>query len=111
MTWDEFCSGFKKAAGKAADKINQTADLATLQVKLTMAEHKLDDAYAELGRAAYRHFTDENSSAELVSVMMKGVADAQKAVDDLKAQLEALKADDKKQKTDEPTAEETAKTE
>lgn len=106
MTWDEFCNGVKKAAGKAADKINQTADLATLQVKLTMAEHKLDDAYAELGRAAYRHFTDENSSAELVSVMMKGVTEAQKAVDDLKAQIEALKADEEKDKT-----EETAKNE
>ena len=106
MTWDEFCNGVKKAAGKAADKINQTADLATLQVKLTMAEHKLDDAYAELGRAAYRHFTDENSSAELVSVMMKGVTEAQKAVDDLKAQIEALKADEEKAKN-----EETAKNE
>ena len=106
MTWDEFCKGVKKAAGRAADKINQTADLATLQVKLTMAEHKLDDAYAELGRAAYRHFTDENSSAELVSVMMKGVTEAQKAVDDLKAQIEALKADEEKDKT-----EETAKNE
>ena len=106
MTWDEFCNGVKKAAGKAADKINQTADLATLQVKLTMAEHKLDDAYAELGRAAYRHFSDENSSAELVSVMMKGVTEAQKAVDDLKAQIEALKADEEKDKT-----EETAKNE
>lgn len=106
MTWDEFCNGVKKAAGRAADKINQTADLATLQVKLTMAEHKLDDAYAELGRAAYRHFTDENSSAELVSVMMKGVTEAQKAVDDLKAQIEALKADEEKDKT-----EETAKNE
>ena len=106
MTWDEFCNGEKIAAGKAADKINQTADLATLQVKLTMAEHKLDDAYAELGRAAYRHFTDENSSAELVSVMMKGVTEAQKAVDDLKAQIEALKADEEKDKT-----EETAKNE
>ncbi|MBQ8213689.1 MAG: hypothetical protein IJZ80_06740 [Clostridia bacterium] len=105
MTWDEFCNGVKKAAGKAADKINQTADLATLQVKLTMAEHKLDDAYAELGRAAYRHFTDENSSAELVSVMMKGVAEAQKAVDDLKAQIEALKEDTEKAKNEETTIE------
>ena len=99
MTWDEFCSGVKKVAGQAADKINQTADLATLQVKMTMAEHKLNDAYAELGRAAYRHFTNENSSAELVSVMMADVTEAQKAVDELKSQIDALnkaEADKKK---------------
>ena len=101
MTWDEFCSGVKKAAGKAANKIEQTADVATLQVKLTMAERKLSDAYAELGRAAYRHFTNENSCAELVSVMMTGVAEAQKAVDDLKEQIQAInKADTEKAKTE-----------
>ena len=100
MTWDEFCNGVKKAAGKAADKINQTADLATLQVKLTMAEHKLDEAYAELGRAAYRHFIDEANGAELVSLMMKGVVDAQKVVDDLKSQIEALKTEEEKQKNE-----------
>lgn len=99
MTWDEFCNGVKSAAGKAADKINQTADLATLQVKLTMAEHKLNDAYAELGRAAYRHFTSDDSSAELVSLMMTGVTEAQKAVDDLKAEIDNLNRSEAKKKS------------
>ena len=98
MTWDEFCNGVKKAAGKAADKIGQTADLATLQVKLTMAEHKLDDAYTELGKAAYRHFTDESSSAELVQMMISCVAEAKKAADDLKAQIEEMNKTSSEQK-------------
>ena len=92
MTWDEFVHGVKKVAGKAADKIEQTADLATLQVKLTMAEHKLDDAYTELGRVAYRHFTSEDTSAEMVSLMMENVAAAQKNVDTIKEQIKGLDA-------------------
>ncbi|MBO5294381.1 MAG: hypothetical protein J6B71_03955 [Clostridia bacterium] len=101
MTWDEFYGKVKTTVGKAADKINQTADLATLQVKLNMAEHKLKDAYAELGKAAYKHFSDDESSAETVAATMTLVEEAQKAVDALKAEIEAVKADDPTKKASE----------
>ena len=42
MTWDEFYSNFKRTVGIAADKINQTADLATLQVKLSLQDYYLE---------------------------------------------------------------------
>ena len=91
MTWDHFYSGVKKAVGSAADKINQTTDLAALQVKLSMAEKKLQDAYAMLGRAAYRHFSTEDNTAEVVAAYMTGVERAQKEVADLEKQIEQMR--------------------
>lgn len=92
MSWESFCSSFKKAVGTAADKINQTTDLAALQVKLGVAEHKLNEAYAEFGRIAYRHFTTEEGSVEDLPAKMTQVEAAHKAVRDLEAQIEACKA-------------------
>ena len=92
MSWDNFYDSFKRAAGIAADKINHTADLATLQVKLSLAEHKLDEAYAALGRVAYQHFASEESHVDEVTVAMTAVEEAQKNVNDLTAQIEKIKA-------------------
>ncbi|MBE6554493.1 MAG: hypothetical protein E7666_09150 [Ruminococcaceae bacterium] len=92
MSWESFCSSFKKAVGTAADKINQTTDLATLQVKLGVAEHKLNEAYAQFGRAAYRHFTTEEGSVDKISKGLEQVEAAQKAVRDLEIQIEQCKS-------------------
>lgn len=90
MTWDEFCNKAKKTVSKAADKINQTADLATLQVKLSMSEHKLEEEYAALGRVAYKHFTEENNAADEVAKAMEAVGAAQAVVDGYKQQIADL---------------------
>lgn len=91
MEWNQFCNKVKEVAGKTADKINQTADLASLQVKLSVAEHKLADAYEALGRVAYRHFCEDENTADAVAEAMTAVAAAQKDVDDLKDQIEKKK--------------------
>ncbi|MBQ4334309.1 MAG: hypothetical protein IJC63_02970, partial [Myxococcaceae bacterium] len=49
------------------------ADLATLQVKLSMSEHKLEEEYAALGRVAYKHFTEENNAADEVAKFFEAV--------------------------------------
>lgn len=92
MSWDSFCASFKRAVDTAADKINQTTDLAALQVKLGVAEHKLEAAYAQLGRDAYRQFTTEEDVVDAVEKSMKLVEDAQRVVSDLNARIEACKA-------------------
>ena len=92
MSWDSFYSSVKRAVGTAADKINQTTDLAALQIKLGVAEHKLEAAYAQLGRDAYRQFTTDEDVVDAVSKSMTLVEKAQKAVDDLNAQIEACKS-------------------
>jgi len=90
MTWDEFCNKAKTTVAKAADKINQTADLATLQVKLNMSVRKLDEAYAELGKIAYKHFTEEDNSADAVAKAMDAVRAAQLVVTDYENQIAQL---------------------
>lgn len=92
MSWDSFYASFKRAVGTAADKINQTTDLAALQLKLGVAEHKLEAAYAQLGRDAYRQFTTEEDVVDAVEKSMKLVEDAQRVVNDLNARIEACKA-------------------
>ncbi|MBQ1230640.1 MAG: hypothetical protein IIX80_06350 [Clostridia bacterium] len=91
MSWEAFCESVKRVAGQAADKINQTADLATLQVKLSMAESKLKDAHAQLGLAAYRHFSEEENTAEEVASAMKEVTQCRAACDKLRAEIEEAK--------------------
>lgn len=94
MSWDDFYNSFKKAAGKAADKINQTADLATLQVKLSLAEHKLEEAYAEFGKVAYAHFSSEESQVDGITAAMTVVETAQKNVQDLQNRIDEAKQKD-----------------
>lgn len=94
MTWDEFCQKAKKTVAKTADKINQTADIAALQVKLSMSENKLDEAYTALGKIAYTHFAEEENQAEEVAKAMTAVDEAKKVVDDYKAQIAALKKEE-----------------
>jgi len=92
MSWDSFYSSFKRAVGTAADKINQTTDIATLQVKLGVAEHKLEAAYAQLGRDAYRQFTTDEDVVDAVEKSMALVESAQRVVDDLTARIDACKS-------------------
>lgn len=73
MSWESFCDNVRRVADRAAEKLNQTADLAALQVKLSMAEGKLKDAYAELGRLAYGHLSGNGERTEEVSAAMKKV--------------------------------------
>ncbi|MBR3893985.1 MAG: hypothetical protein IKJ35_02445 [Clostridia bacterium] len=87
MTWDELCSKVKTGADVALEMIHQTTDLATLRVKLSMAEHRLKEAYAVLGRAAYRYFSEKTVSAETIAEAMAAVEKEKAAVDAIKAQI------------------------
>lgn len=115
MSWDNFYNTVKQTAILAADKINQTADLATLQVKLSMAEHKLNDAYAALGKVAYAHFTSDESRADAVANAIKPVEIAlanvkvlKEAIEDKKAENAARSEEKAQLKADESNASEEA---
>ena len=106
MSWDQFCKSVKKATGKAADAINYTADLATMQIKLAGAENKLEEAYTELGKVAFLHFSSDDSTAEAVAKAMKTVEAAKSEVDDWNAKIRAAKearAKATEKKTEEPS--------
>ena len=87
MTWDELCSKVKTGAEIAVEKISQTTDIATLRVKLSVEERKLKDAYAALGKVAYRHFSGTENLAEPIAEAMIAAEKQKGAVDALKAEI------------------------
>lgn len=93
MSWNEFYAKVKEKAGVAADKINQTADLATLQVKLSLQEHKLEEAYAAFGKLAYEHFLSDTDKTEALSAAMEAVDAEMKKVAKLQEQIRELKTE------------------
>ena len=86
MNWNEIRGRVKKAAAKTAAEINYSTDLATLQVKLSLAEGRLEKAYTALGKIAYGHFTGEENAAEAVAEAMLRVEEEKKD----RCRLEAL---------------------
>ena len=93
-SWNEFCQSVKRVANQAADKIGQTADLATLQVRLSVAEHKLEEAYAELGRLTYQQRDTQPTDQEKADLAnaIKTVGTRFAECQDLKKQIEDAKA-------------------
>lgn len=91
MDWNEVYTGIRALAGRAANKINQTADMATLQVKLSMAEHKLEEAYAVLGKVSFAHFVEDKENINQISSAITGVKNAMLEIRSIKAQIEELK--------------------
>ena len=91
MNWDHIKSNVKKAAEKTADQLNYSADLASLQLKLSVEERKLEQAYVALGKAAYQHFSDAESSADEVASAMLVVEKELAAVKTLRIRLLTLK--------------------
>lgn len=92
MSLESFYENAKRLANQAAKKINRGADLATLKLKLTVAEDKLEEAYAALGKATYLHFSEENNRTEAIAKAMERVKAEQDAVALLKAEIEAAKS-------------------
>lgn len=102
MDWNNVYSNLKHLANRAAVKINQTADIATLQVRVSMAEKKVEEAYAALGRISYEHFTSDADHSEKVAHAVSGVNDALLALRTLQAELAEAKkrAEESKARTE-----------
>ncbi len=92
MTWNEFRNQAKNVAGRASDKINQSVNIASLQIKLTSTERKLSAAYEALGKIAYKHFTEEQETdVSKVTAAVEKLQAIQAEIKNLKAQIEVLK--------------------
>ncbi len=104
MNFDSIYSSVKDFAVRAADKLTHSADIATLQVKLAMAEKRLDEAYKNLGKLAYRNFSGKEDSAEKLQTAMS-------AVDAIKNEMKALRAQIEQKKKEAAEAERKAKEE
>ncbi|MBE6589555.1 MAG: hypothetical protein E7643_05185 [Ruminococcaceae bacterium] len=91
MDWNEVYGSVKRIASRTAKKINQTADMASLQVKLSVAQNKLEEAYTILGRTAYLHFTGEEDLSKKVALAIDCVEAAKTDVRDIKVQIALAK--------------------
>lgn len=92
MNFDELYGNVKRFAHSAAKKINHTADMATLKVKLSSAESKLEEAYTLLGRTSYLHFTGEEDLSKRVALAVENVEAARCEVRKLRQQIAEAKA-------------------
>ena len=91
MDWNEIYSGFRRFADRAAEKINRTADIASLQMKLSMAQKKLDDAFLALGKISYVHFTSENDESQRVASAVASIEHIKMEIHALEAQIKEAK--------------------
>ena len=91
MDWDHIYSNLKSLANRAAVKINQTADIATLQFRVSMAGKRLEEAYGALGHVSYEHFTGDSDLSERVAKAVSGVNDAMIALRLAEAELAEAK--------------------
>jgi chromosome segregation ATPase len=91
MNWEEIYGNIRAFAGRAATKINQTADMASLQVKLSMAESKLQEAYGALGKASFGHFVEDKQNFDEISACIVSVKNAMLEIRTVKAQIEELR--------------------
>lgn len=100
MSWDSFCKQVKKLANQTAEKVNRSADIATLQFKLNTAKGKLEEAYTALGKAAYAHFAQGKATeSEKISVAMESIDQIKREIAEMKAQIEELKKESTKEDT------------
>ena len=91
MNWEEIYGNIRSFAGRAATKINHTADMASLQVKVAMAQSKLDEAYTALGRASFGHFVEDQENFDEISARIIAVKNAMLDIRDVEAQIEDLR--------------------
>jgi hypothetical protein len=92
MSWDQLYGNVKQGVEKAANKLEQTADLASLQIKLAGAEHKMQEAYILLGRIAYQNAVKPTPETEAqMAQAVRVVAMARRAVREINEQVRKQK--------------------
>ena len=92
MNIDNLYDQVKATAEKAADKLNKTTDYAALQLKLSVVEKRLAEAYAELGRAVYLQMRCGKDCAEDVLVLLEKISITKKEIAELEARIREIKA-------------------
>lgn len=96
-TWEEFCNGVKKFTKKVAVKTEELADLASLRIKLAQKKANLSELYEELGKLTYKQITDGGESADHAEEIIAKLDALTSEIAAMKAELEAKKAENKKE--------------
>ena len=91
MDWDNVYDEVKTFAANTAARLEHTAAVASLQVKLSKAEKQLEEAYTLLGKIAYDHFTGDDDRSARVAAAISRVNRAKIAVFAWKQEIAKLK--------------------
>ena len=95
--WNKVRQGVGTAAKKTAKKTGEMVDIASLYVKLKMAEAKLDGYYTALGKLTYKQLKTGESQAEKIKPIVDKIDATQEKMRNLSKKIEDEKA---KRKTD-----------
>lgn len=106
QTWKEFCASINKVANKAAVKIEELSDSATLHVKAKSLDVKLCEAYERLGRLYYEQLGGECGKAADIDREVGEIDRLKKELDEINAQI----AQNKNKNGEQTASEETAGT-
>lgn len=98
QTWKEFCASINKVANKAAVKIEELSDSASLYVKAKSLDVKLCEAYEKLGRLYYEQLDGAVGKGDEIDAQVKEIDRLRHEIDDINAQIDQNK---KKTETDE----------
>ena len=103
QTWKEFCASINKVANKAAVKIEELSDSASLYVKEKSLDVKLCEAYEQLGRLYYDQLDGAVGKADEIDERVKEIDRLRREIAEIRAQ-----AEQNKKKGEEPTEDENA---
>lgn len=105
QTWKEFCASINKVANKAAIKIEELSDTASLHVKAKSLDVKLCEAYEKLGRLYYEQLDGAVAKGAEIDGQVCEIDRLKKELEEINAQIEQ-----NRKKNSEGTANEADKT-
>ena len=89
--WNSVREGAARAANKAIRKTGEVADIASIYVKIKMAEAKLEGYYTSLGKLTYKQLKTGESQAEKIKPIVDGIDTTREKIKLLQAKLEEEK--------------------
>ena len=98
QTWKEFCASLNKVANKAAVKIEELSDTASLHIKAKSIDVKMCEAFEKLGRLYYGQLDGEVGKADEIDACVKEIDRLMRELGDINEQIEQ----NKKKGEDEP---------
>jgi hypothetical protein len=91
QTWKEFCAGINKVANKAAVKIEELSDSASLYMKEKSLDVKLCQAYENLGRLYYEQLDGAVGKADKIDECVKEIDRLKLEIGEIRVQAEQNK--------------------
>lgn len=90
-SFNEFCDGARRFAGKAAKKTGELAQTASLRIKFEAVKNKLSSKFEKLGRLTYKQLQSGETQAEKISEIIADIDALRKEESDIKDQIDSIK--------------------